>query len=306
MQAAFAATPAFQFKLYAEGIKPGTTSPSEPGDTDPPVTNPPAATPSFSLTGGGGASQIGPDGQSMPVIDFGSVAVGALSSVVPLTLVNQGAAFNLTGVGFLENGASANFSQSNNCGSGIAAGGGCTVNSMFVPSVRGTFSATFMVAAEGVVRYVGLYGRGTSSDVRLPAGVNFGTVETSDDGLQTFTMNNQGDLAATGVSVQLAAASGLSLVSSTCGTSAAPITLPPLASCSVSLKWTPTGQGTLTGTLTSNITGKLTDTPLSGTATQGTLVVSPAGLITFPKTAVGETVDQVYSCLLYTSPSPRD
>ena len=82
-------------------------------------------------------------------LDFGEVISGTTSPPSAITLSNTGnAALDLTGSGISISGANAaEFSQSNGCGTSVAAGATCTINVTFTPGLTaGAESATLSVS----------------------------------------------------------------------------------------------------------------------------------------------------------------
>ena len=96
-------------------------------------------------------------------LNFGEVTSGTTSSPSAITLSNTGnAALDLTGSGISISGANAaEFSQSNGCGSSVAAGATCTINVTFTPGLTaGSEAATLSVSdnAAGTPQQVALAG----------------------------------------------------------------------------------------------------------------------------------------------------
>ena len=94
-----------------------------------------AATAKFSLTATAPAEPVAV--LSPASLVFGSQASGTASAAQSITLSNMGnAALNITGSGVSITGANAaDFSQSNQCGSSVAAGGSCAISVTFTPSL---------------------------------------------------------------------------------------------------------------------------------------------------------------------------
>ena len=98
-------------------------------------------------------------------LSFGDVASGSSSSPQPVTINNPGtsaasvSSISVTGA----------YSQTNNCGSSIAAGGSCTVNVTFSPTSGGPLTGTLSVAtsAPGSPLTVALSGTGVTSTTNL-------------------------------------------------------------------------------------------------------------------------------------------
>jgi hypothetical protein len=112
---------------------------------------------------GGGSS----GGTSSPLTaspssaSFGSETVGSTSSAQSVTVSNPGsAAVSMTSVG-----ATGPFSETNNCGTSLAAGASCTVSIKFTPTASGAASGTLSVnsSAPGSPLTVALSGTGTAA-----------------------------------------------------------------------------------------------------------------------------------------------
>jgi len=82
--------------------------------------------------------------------------------------------------------------------------------------------------------------------VQALTSADFGAVAVGSSAQRTFDVVNQGQTAATGVSVAITGAA-VSLVESACGTVNSSITLAPGASCQVAVSYAPTAEGPLTG-----------------------------------------------------------
>ncbi|MGH3119986.1 MAG: choice-of-anchor D domain-containing protein, partial [Streptosporangiaceae bacterium] len=225
---------------------------------------------SFAVTDGGGNSGITPtqcNGWPAPVyppypasgvtaspgtLSFGSVATGTTSAAQTVTVSNPtGSAAPVSSIS-----ASGDFSQTNTCGSSIAANGSCTVSVRFAPAATGTRTGNLTVNAGGVTNTVSLSGTGTAPGPVLgaaPASLSFaGTVVGADAAAKTVTVTNSGTSAAgvSGVSV-----TGDFSQTNNCSSVAAG------SSCSVSVTFTPTTAGTRTGTLT--VTSNANNSPLT-------------------------------------------
>jgi Abnormal spindle-like microcephaly-assoc'd, ASPM-SPD-2-Hydin len=67
--------------------------------------------------------------------------VGTSSPPMPVTLTNKSSA-TLTFAGIV---ASGDFTETDNCVSGVPAGGSCTINVVFTPSITGTRKGTLVL-----------------------------------------------------------------------------------------------------------------------------------------------------------------
>ncbi len=178
------------------------------------------------------------------------------------------------------------FSQTNTCGSSIAAGGSCTVSVKFAPTASGAASGTLSVAssAPSSPLTVALTGTGVTGATALtasPTSLSFGSVAVgSTSAAQTVTVTNPGGSAATGVSVSAAAPFAES--NNTCGSSIAAG-----GSCTVSVTYSPTAAGASTGTL--SVASSAPGSPLA-VALTGTGVSTTTNLaLNQPTTASGYT-----------------
>jgi parallel beta-helix repeat protein len=194
---------------------------------------------------------------SPSALSFGSVATGTTSAAQTVTVSNPtGSAASVSSIA-----ATGDFSQTNTCGSSIAANGSCTVSVKFAPAAAGTRTGTLTVNAGGVTNTVSLTGTGTAPGPVLnaaPASLSFaGTVVGASSSAKTVTVTNSGTSAAavSGVSV-----TGDFSQTSTCSSVAAG------SSCTVSVTFRPTASGARTGTLTvtSNANNSPTAVSLTG------------------------------------------
>jgi hypothetical protein len=238
----------------------------------------------FTITDGGGNSGIAPtqcNGWPAPVyppypnsgvsvsptaLNFGSVATGSKSSAQNVTVSNPtSSAAAVSSIA-----ATGDFSQTNTCGSSIAAGGSCTVSVTFAPTATGSRTGTLTVNAGGVTNAVSLSGTGTSTSggsatlTASPTSVAFGSEPVgSTSAAQKVTITNTGSAAA---AVSAVTAGAPFAQTNTCGTSIAAG-----ASCTASVTFTPTAAGGASANLTvaSNATNPSLTVALTGTGTSG-------------------------------------
>ena len=220
-------------------------------------------------------------------LTFASTSVNAASATQAITLTNTGnEALSLsgTGLGISISGANAgSFSQTNLCGTSVAAGGSCAITVTFNPAASGTLNATVSIAdnANESPATVALSGSGSTPVVTLssPASLTFAstTVGTTAEA-QTITLFNTGNgaliLSGTGLGISIngANASSYSQIN-TCGTSVAAG-----GSCAITVTFSPAASGTLNAAV--NIAANAGETPqtvpLSGTGSAA-VVSSSAG-----------------------------
>ena len=214
---------------------------------------------------------------------FPSITVGATAAAKSITLSNGGgAALNLVGI-TIGGAASADFSQTNNCGSSLAAGSSCTISVSFTPTSAATFAATVSVAdnASGSPQTVGLSGTGTPAPVPgaalTPASLSFTAVVGTTAASQVATLKNTGNAPLTIATIALTGANSTNFTqTNTCGES-----LESGASCSISIIFTPAGATSYTASLSvsDNASGSPQIITLSGTgiaAPSFTISSSPA------------------------------
>ncbi|MFI5758627.1 choice-of-anchor D domain-containing protein [Streptomyces sp. NPDC051569] len=190
-------------------------------------------------------------------LNFGSVATGTTSTAQTVTVSNPtGSAASVSSIA-----AGGDFTQTNTCGSSIAANGSCAVSVKFAPTATGSRSGTLTVNAGGITNTVSLSGTGTAPGPVLnanPGGLSFAaTVVGSSAATQTVTVSNAGTTSAT---VSGVAVTGDFTQTNNCSTIAVG------ASCTVTVTFKPTTGGSRTGnlTVTSNANNSPTTVGLSG------------------------------------------
>ena len=101
-------------------------------------------------------------------LQFGSIKVGSSSAAQTITLSST-AALTIASIT-----ASGDFTQSNNCGSSLSAGGSCTINVRFSPTVTGARSGSVTITDSDQTspQTVALSGTGTSGAGCTPGTVN--------------------------------------------------------------------------------------------------------------------------------------
>jgi len=182
--------------------------------------------------------------------DFGSVMVGANVTRV-FTFANAGnTAVSNVQASVTGNGLSI---TANTCGNAatpgsLPANSSCSLTVQYAPT-----SGTALVGAKLTVtssavnspESMTLSGSGLQAlaSLQTNTSTDFGIVTVGNTGTLSFTLTNTGNTAATGVYGQVSTA-GLS-VDSGCGTSASPITLAVNASCTMTVTYQPTLEGSL-------------------------------------------------------------
>ena len=240
---------------------------------------------------------VAPFASLSPVsLTFASTVVGKSSAAQTVTLKNTGKAaltLNGAGQGISITGANASsFSQTNTCGTTLAAAASCTFAVTFKPAVAGTLSASIHIAdnAYGSSQTVPLSGKGVAPSPAVTLSAQTLTFSSTAIGTSfaapkiTLTNSGTGALSLTGVTLTGTGATSYSQAN-TCGSSVAAG-----ASCAITVTFKPLASGTLTASLnfTDNATGSPQKIALSGTGTGPVVSLSPASL-TFAGTAVGTT-----------------
>jgi hypothetical protein len=198
-------------------------------------------------------------------ISFGNQTVGTTSTPQSVTLTNTGNV-NLDITTISVGGAnSADYGQTNNCGSSLPPGGTCAIIVTFTPSADGSRSAAIRVSdnASGSPQSVTLTGVGVSPTVSLSqTALTFPTtVVFTSSPTQNATLTNTG----LGIlTVSSIVASSPFLQTNTCGTSVAPG-----ASCTITVRFKPATKGQISGSvgITDNASNSPQRVKLSGVAT---------------------------------------
>ena len=236
------------------------------------------ATQSVSLTGTGTAPVVS---LSPTSLTFAAQAVGTSSSAQSVSLSNTGSAtLSITSIT-----VSGDFSQTNTCGTSLAASASCTLSVTFKPTATGTRTGVVTITdnASPATQTVSLTGTGVDAPVvsLSPASLTFPAQQVGTSSkAQLVTLKNTGSatLRITRITV-----SGDFSQTNPCGSSVAVG-----ASCTLSVTFKPTAAGTRTGavTITDNATPSTQTISLTGTGTAPVVSLSPTSL-TFPAQKVG-------------------
>ena len=258
-------TVTFTFTPQSAGALAATFSIHDLNHPDTPLT--------VALSGNGTAVTVPQPVLTPATIDFGSPTVGTTSAAQTATLKNAGTApLTISSVGFFGTNTSS-FSQTNNCGSSLAAGASCSIAITCTPAAAGTLSANLGANFPSPLpqQSIALTCTGAApaapQAALTPATTNFGNVTTgTTSASQTFALANAGNaaLAISSVSLGGANASVFAIASNTCGTS-----LAASSSCTISITFTPTAVGSATATLSvaDNASGSPQTSSLTGTGT---------------------------------------
>jgi hypothetical protein len=219
-------------------------------------------------------------------LTFAAQALNTASAAQTLTLTNTGSVA-LTIASIV---ASSEYSESNNCGSSLAASATCSISVTFTPTAQGSQPGVLTVSANvnGGQITAALNGSGLAPGVLTlsPTSLTFAaTVVGQTTAAQTVSATNTG---ATAVQLGTPSLTGNYAFSSD---PCAGMSLAPNASCSMQITFTPTTSGNRPGTLTvpSNLSGAAPTVSLNGTGlAPAALTLSPSP-VAFPLTAVGAT-----------------
>lgn len=239
-----------------------------------------AGTQSASLTGTG--SNSGPTITMSPTgLTFSSQTVGTSSAPQAVTLSNTGnAVLSITSIGITGTNA-ADFGQTNDCGSSVAASARCAINVTFMPQASGIRTAMLSVSdnAQGSPQTIALSGTGSGGTPAVtlsPTSLTYASqLVGSTSTAQSVTVKNTGTgaMSISGISVGGANSSDFSQTN-TCGTSVAAGT-----NCQVNVTFAPTATGTRTATLSisDNASGSPQTVSLGGAGTDLSLVAASGG-----------------------------
>jgi archaellum component FlaF (FlaF/FlaG flagellin family) len=137
------------FQPQAKGGNTGTISIRDNASSKPQV---------IELAGVGTVVSVSPS-----TLNFGSQKHGTKSNPQTVTVTNNGSvALNISSIK-INNNASGNYSETNDCGSQLAAGASCTINVIFAPVGTGTINSQLAITDDGGAspQIVPLTGKGT-------------------------------------------------------------------------------------------------------------------------------------------------
>ena len=184
------------------------------------------------------------------VVPFTDTNVGVASSAQTVTLSNSGtAALTITSIAFTGTNPG-DFSQTNNCGSSVAAAGNCTISVTFKPTAAGNRSATLTVTdnannVTGSTQTAAVSGTGISVPVAgiAPSSLTFASTNIgTTTAAQTVTVSNTGTGPLTITQIVIGAANaGDFAQTNNCGS-----TVAVGGNCTISVTFTPTAAGART------------------------------------------------------------
>lgn len=223
-----------------------------------------------------------------PSLSFTSQLVNTPSPAQTVTLTNSGLApLSITSIAFGGKNAT-DFSQTNTCGTSLAAGASCPILVTFTPLARGQRNATLIVIDNASTSPQSVLLSGTAiAPVAsiLPPALTFGMqLIATPSAPQTMVLSNTGDSPLVINSITIGGANSGNFALSPGSCTAA---LPALASCAFTVTFTPTASGPVTAQVaiaSSDPVNPLLTAALNGTGTA--VALSPAA-ISFPNQTVG-------------------
>jgi hypothetical protein len=226
---------------------------------------------------------------SASALTFAAQLVGTTSWSQPVTLSNTGiAALTITGIA-----TSANFGETNNCGSSLAASGSCTIYVTFSPTATGPLTGVLTITdnsngVAGSTQTVTLSGTGTAPLMSLssPSLTFSAQMSGTTSAAQTVTLTNTGTGSLTFTAITVTGPFAIASSGTTCSTSN-PVAA--AATCTVAVTFTPTAVGTASGSLsfTDNAPNSPQTVALSGAGQDFTLA-SASGSSTSASVAAGQ------------------
>ena len=188
---------------------------------------------------------------SATALAYAGQTINTSSTAQLVTLTNTGAAAMAVATGSYVFSPTGQFSQTNTCGTSVAAGASCTINVVFRPTTAGAKSATLSVTPTGgTAKTVSLSGTGLAAVVGVvslnPTTLAFGTQARNSSSIaQPVTVTNSGTVSIASLTIRFTG-SNTSHYSQTnnCNTA-----LAVGATCTVNVVFRPTSTGARNSTL---------------------------------------------------------
>jgi Right handed beta helix region/Abnormal spindle-like microcephaly-assoc'd, ASPM-SPD-2-Hydin len=217
-------------------------------------------------------------------LHYPSQDVGTTSSPQVVTLTNQkttAVTLNLIATG-------PNYSQTNNCGTSLAAGASCQISVTFAPLAGGTIRSVLGILSGATLNplAVNLLGTGLSPQAQIYAPFYFYNQVVGTPSTQTGTLTNTGQAPLSISSILFTGAADF-VESNNCPI--APNTLAAGAQCTITVTYTPTIVGSEYGTITFNdnaLPSPQTVNVNGSSVSAGVPTITPTSL-TFPTTLIG-------------------
>ena len=281
----------FSFSGVANGSY--TVTPSKTGFTFTPSNSPVVVSGAnvtgvtFSATASSASASLSPT-----AVTFANQQVNTTSAAQSVLLTNTGGSPLTIGSIAIMGANSGDFAQTNTCGASLAAGGNCTINITFTPTVASARTATLSITdnAAGGPHTSSLSGTGTGTAPApvvavSPASVTFANqpVNTT-SAAQNVTLSNTGTAALTISGITITGINANNFTQ----TNNCPASINAAGSCTISVTFTPTASGTRTASISvaDNATGNPHLVPLTGTGTTSPAVSLSPNPVAFGNQAV--------------------
>jgi hypothetical protein len=233
---------------------------------------------------------------SATTVEFAATALGTKSAPKTVTLKNTGnktLILNGTGDGFKIAGTNPlSFLETNNCGTGVAAGASCAISVTFQPTVAGNLKATLSISDNALQQpqTIALTGTGAAPAAKLASTVlKFPATAEGKSSAMTVKLSNTGNMAlslsGTGRGFSISGTNARSFTQkNNCGTS-----LAAGKSCIITVTFAPKQAGALSAALViaDNAPGSPQKVALRGTGEGAQANLSRESL-TFARTSIGK------------------
>jgi hypothetical protein len=182
-------------------------------------------------------------------LSFGNKPVGSTSAPLTTTLQNTGQAVLVISNIAISGTNRGDFTQTNDCGTSVAAGASCTFSVTFAPTASGNRSASLSITdnAGGSPQQVSLTGTGVGPMATLnPTSLSFGNRKVGTTSkAKTTQLKNTGNATLTISSIAITGTNA----SDFSQTNNCPSSLAAGAQCNINVKFSPTATGTRTASL---------------------------------------------------------
>ncbi|HEY3972480.1 MAG TPA: FG-GAP-like repeat-containing protein [Candidatus Sulfotelmatobacter sp.] len=206
----------------------------------------------------------------LPAVTLSPTSLTFATQVVFTSSKAQTVTLNNTGLGILNISKIAitgPFTETNNCGSTVNSGSGCTLNVTFKPKTSGVLTGSLSITDNASLSPQKVPLKGTGTDVQLtPASLNFGNQPVGTRSLpKKITLSNKASVAISVTSISIIGAdAGDFAETNTCGKSVAGG-----ASCAITVTFTPSAKGSRSASVSivDNGGGSPQKVSLAGTGT---------------------------------------
>jgi len=191
-------------------------------------------------------------------LSFGNLDEGVSSAAKTITMTNY-QEVTLTGIGVST--GNTDYTQTNTCGTSLAAGKKCTITVKFNPSIIGTDDATLSISdsASNSPQTVAMTGKGLAPVSLTPTSKTYASQTVGTTSLaKVITLTSY--LSTTLSSIAISATGDFAVSSTTCTT-----TLAAKGKCTIDVVFKPTATGTRTGTL--KVSDSAANSPQTSTLT---------------------------------------